>query len=70
MSYKSQMTANKALYHVCYKLSQMGWNVMPTARNAAGVDILCINEKGKMISIQRKESVDGHRYCWSRFSFK
>lgn len=54
MSYKSQITANKALYHVCYKLSELDWNVMPTARNAAGVDILCINEEGKMISIQTK----------------
>ena len=48
------MTANKALYHVCYKLSELDWNVMPTARNVAGVDILCINEEGKMISIQTK----------------
>ena len=53
--YQQQMTANKALYHVCYKLSQMGWNVMPTVRNAKGVDILCINEEGnKMFSVQVK----------------
>ena len=27
---------------------------MPTARNAAGVDILCINEGSQMISVQVK----------------
>ena len=53
--YQKQMTGNKALYHVCYKLSELGWNAMPTARNAAGVDILCINEEGdQMISVQVK----------------
>ena len=53
--YQRQITGNKAMYHVCYKLSELGWNVMPTARNAAGVDILCINEEGSiMISVQVK----------------
>lgn len=31
---------NIGLYYVCYRLSMKGWNVMPTARNARGVDIL------------------------------
>ena len=53
--YQRQMTGNKALYHVCYKLSELGWNAMPTARNAAGVDILCVNEEGSQtISVQVK----------------
>lgn len=33
-----QLTSNVGLYYACYGLSQNGWNVMPTARNAKGVD--------------------------------
>lgn len=40
-----QMTTNeKAIDHVCYKLSELGWNVMPTTLNAGGVFIRCANE--------------------------
>jgi hypothetical protein len=35
-----QLTGNVGLYYCCYKLSLLGWNVMPTARNARGVDII------------------------------
>ena len=35
-----QITGNVGLYYCCYRLSLMGWNVMPTARNARGVDII------------------------------
>jgi len=35
-----QMLGNVGLYYCCYKLTLLGWNVMPTARNARGVDIL------------------------------
>ncbi|HET6633075.1 MAG TPA: hypothetical protein VFG73_10265 [Rhodanobacteraceae bacterium] len=31
------------LYYACYRLSRMGWNVMPTARNARGIDIIAYN---------------------------
>ena len=40
-----QMTHNKAVDHVCYKLSELGWNVMPTALDAGGVFIRCVNEE-------------------------
>jgi len=33
----AQVTGNVGLYWVCYQLSRMGWNAMPTARNARGV---------------------------------
>ena len=33
-----QVVGNVGLYYVCYKLSLQGWNVMPTARNARGID--------------------------------
>jgi len=38
-----QITGNVGLYYCCYRLSQLGWNVMPTARNARGVDIIAYN---------------------------
>jgi hypothetical protein len=38
-----QVTGNLGLYYCCYKLSLLGWNVMPTARNARGVDIVAYN---------------------------
>jgi hypothetical protein len=34
MSLDPQITGNVGLYYCCYRLSQLGWNVMPTARNA------------------------------------
>ncbi len=38
-----QVTGNVGLYFCCYRLSALGWNVMPTARNARGVDIIAYN---------------------------
>ena len=36
---------NIGMYYAAYRLSQQCWNVMPTARNARGVDLLiyCVN---------------------------
>jgi hypothetical protein len=31
------------MYYAAYRLSLMGWNVMPTARNARGIDLLAYN---------------------------
>ncbi len=39
-----QIVGNAGLYFVCYELSKRGWNVLPTARNARGVDIVVYNE--------------------------
>lgn len=50
-----QVTGNVGLFYCCYKLSLLGWNVMPTARNARGVDIIAYNaEATKIISVQVK----------------
>jgi len=50
-----QIIGNAGLYYCCYQLSLRGWNVMPTARNAKGVDILAYNTNAsKFISIQVK----------------
>jgi hypothetical protein len=40
----SQVVGNVGLYFVCYKLSCLGWNVMPTARNAKGIDVVIYNQ--------------------------
>jgi hypothetical protein len=39
----AQVVGNIGLYFVCYELSKRGWNVMPTARNAKGIDIIAYN---------------------------
>jgi len=55
MKLETQITGNIGLYYACYKLSRMGWNVMPTARNARGVDIIAYNTHGTaFIGIQVK----------------
>ncbi|MBT9455052.1 MAG: hypothetical protein IV097_00375 [Burkholderiaceae bacterium] len=40
----NQVVGNVGLYFVCYQLSRMGWNVMPTTRNAKGIDILIYSQ--------------------------
>ena len=50
-----QVTGNVGLYFICYKLSRMGWNVLPTSRNAKGIDILAYGKHGeKILTIQTK----------------
>lgn len=39
-----QTVGNVGLFYVCYRLSRLGWNVMPTARNARGVDIVIYSQ--------------------------
>lgn len=43
---QTQITGNIGLYYTCYQLSRMGWNVMPTSRNARGIDIIAYNTEG------------------------
>ncbi len=55
MKFDAQITGNIGLYYTCYRLSKMGWNVMPTSRNARGIDIIAYNREGtKFIGIQVK----------------
>jgi hypothetical protein len=50
-----QITGNVGLYYCCYKLSLLGWNVMPTARNARGVDIVAYSiDASRFIGVQVK----------------
>jgi len=39
-----QVVGNIGLYYVCYQLSLQGWNVMPTARNARGIDLVIYSQ--------------------------
>jgi len=43
----NQITGNVGLYYVCYLLSrgERRWNVMPTARNARGIDVVAYPEE-------------------------
>ncbi len=41
-----QTVGNAGLYFVLYRLSRLGWNAMPTSRNARGVDVLIDDENG------------------------
>ena len=37
---RSQVVGNAGMYFAAYRLSRRGWNVMPTSRNARGIDLL------------------------------
>jgi hypothetical protein len=55
MGLENQITGNIGMYYACYRLSCMGWNVMPTARNARGIDIIAYNSIGsEFIGVQVK----------------
>jgi hypothetical protein len=52
---RAQVVSNVGLYFAAYRLSQMGWNVMPTSRNARGVDILAYDMRAQIyLGIQVK----------------
>lgn len=51
----NQIVGNVGLYYVCYELSKRGWNVLPTSRNAKGVDVVIYNQKAtQTLTIQVK----------------
>jgi hypothetical protein len=43
----TQVIGNIGLYYICYRLCRRGWNVMPTSRNARGIDIVIYSQDGK-----------------------
>jgi hypothetical protein len=47
----NQVVGNIGLFYVCYRLSRLGWNVMPTARNARGIDILIYSQDAKQTHV-------------------
>ncbi len=42
-----QIVGNVGMFYACYQLSLLGWNVMPTSRNAKGIDIIAYSPDGK-----------------------
>lgn len=55
MKRPSQIVGNIGLYYACFRLSELGWNVMPTSRNARGIDVICFSIDGtRMLTIQVK----------------
>ncbi len=55
MKGNNQLTGNIGLYWACYHLSRLGWNAMPTSRNAHGVDIIAYNRDcTRIITVQVK----------------
>jgi hypothetical protein len=51
----NQVVGNVGLFFVCYQLSRLGWNVMPTARNAKGIDILIYSQDAsRKLTVQVK----------------
>lgn len=47
MKLDAQIVGNAGLYLTCYRLSLLGWNVMPTARNARSIDVVAYSRNGK-----------------------
>lgn len=55
MKPNTQVTGNIGMYYVSYRLSTLGYNVLATARNAKGIDLVVYNETAtKMLGIQVK----------------
>lgn len=51
----NQITENVGLFYACYQLSRMGWNVMPTSRNARGIDIIAYSiDAERLLKVQVK----------------
>ena len=42
MKLDAQIVGNAGLYYASYRLSLLGWNAMPTSRNARGIDVIAI----------------------------
>lgn len=49
MKLPTGIVGNTGLYYACYRLSALGWNVMPTARNTRGIDVVCFSVDGKTV---------------------
>lgn len=52
---EKQVVGNVGLFYICYRLSRLGWNCMPTMRNARGIDVLIYSQdNSRKFSIQVK----------------
>jgi len=58
-----QNTGHVGVFYVCYKLTCLGWNVLPTSRNAEGVDIFVYSQDGKRsfgIEVKTRDGTSKH----------
>lgn len=46
--YDKQLTGSIGLFYACYRLSLIGWNTLPTIRNARGPDIILVKDEKKL----------------------
>jgi hypothetical protein len=44
----NQLVSNIGLCYICYELSKQGWNVLPTSRNARGVDLVIYSRDARL----------------------
>jgi len=55
MKLDAQVVGNAGLYYASYRLSLLGWNAMPTSRNARGIDVIAYSRDGtRYIGLQVK----------------
>lgn len=47
MKLDTQVVGNAGLHFTCYQLSLLGWNAMPTSRNARGIDVVAYSRDGR-----------------------
>ena len=53
--YEPLIVGNTGLFYACYRLSRLGWNVMPITRNARGIDIIAYSQDAsRFLSMQVK----------------
>jgi hypothetical protein len=57
-----QKVANAGLFFVCHQLSKLGWNVLPTSRNAKGVDIVAYPPGGSKPIMVQVKALTNKRY--------
>jgi hypothetical protein len=55
----NQLTGNIALYHAAWQLSRLGWNVMPTIRNAKGSDLILTKPDESEVRFVQVKGVKG-----------
>ncbi len=52
---RPQVVGNAGLYFAAYQLTKLGWNVLPTARNARGVDLVMYDDAAsRKVTVQVK----------------
>lgn len=53
----NQLVGNAGLYYLCWELTKIGWNVMPTSRNTRGIDVVIYSQDGKRFHLIQVKSL-------------